>query len=665
MTKKMQLEEKLNLQSYRITKILGNGTFGQVLLVEDINTKKQYACKVLYNEIFRDENQGSYPPIMTTIFEAQYPSILSIDKYSFTDFYNDNHLTMLTDYMKEGNLYQVLVDKQKILTKTQKYIIILGIALGCGYLHSKNIMHCNLNPYNILLDEHYYPYVSDFGLPQITGRKFIRYNSPIYLAPEIIEEKEYDNKVDIYSYGLIFYHIFTKFDQTVELPIYKKLESIVNGHRPDLKHINDENIKILLTKCWSKNPIDRPSFNQIVKTLTDPKFYSKLDIDYSAVTDYLQRFDLSSEQLDEKDDSQIELKTMKICGDNSSMQLCQASNNQTTEQKGFICPSITSELDLNSLLCISSYNNATVVINKEQIIQLIGKNFGQVTQPIKCTDYKELTEFRLVGKIVTYTPISCVCGATYTLYIGKNYKSESTLIYCSSKIRSGNTELWIGNSYPVALFGGCKNSAAIDIDGGIIFISENISGYIKSKLEPSLLPNGEKAIFVACCNEAIFVLNENGRVYKSSAKKNLSFHLVDELNDIVQLSGTCNHCLAVSRDGKVFGWGVNDSGCLGIGNESDKFVKFTLINSLCDYNIANAYAGSSHSLFQTVDGKLLSCGKNKFGQLFLDDLSNEEVLSPVETTIKSGVSFCIAGENTSFVFINGLPPNCPNQKVKF
>ena len=71
MTKKMQLEEKLNLQSYRITKILGNGTFGQVLLVEDINTKKQYACKVLYNEIFRDENQGSYPPIMTTIFESQ------------------------------------------------------------------------------------------------------------------------------------------------------------------------------------------------------------------------------------------------------------------------------------------------------------------------------------------------------------------------------------------------------------------------------------------------------------------------------------------------------------------------------------------------------------------------------------------------------------------
>lgn len=55
--------------------------------------------------------------------------------------------------------------------------------------------------------------------------------------------------------------------------------------------------------------------------------------------------------------------------------------------------------------------------------------------------------------------------------------------------------------------------------------------------------------------------------------------------------------------------------------------------------------------------KLLSCGKNKFGQLFLDDLY------PVETKIKSGFSFFITGANTSFVFINGLPPNWPDKKV--
>lgn len=422
-------------------------------------------------------------------------------------------------------------------------------------------------------------------------------------------------------------------------------------------------------KCWSKKSVDRPTFKQIVNTLTDPIFYSELGIDYSSVTDYLQQFDINQEQENQADDSKIELKTMKVCGENCQLQLGQTSNNQTSDKKQIICPSVTSDLDINSLLSISSYQNATVIINKDEKMEMIGSNSGgQVTKSIVCAPYKEFKKFNLSANDHYYTPISSVCGTIYTLYIGRDSKGKRVLVYCTSKTRRNeNYELWIGQSNPEALFGGCKNAAVIDQNGGIIFVSENIISDIHSKKEPAFLPNGEKAVFVACCNDSIFVLSKNGCVYKSSAKMKLSFHPVDELKEIniVQLSGTCNHCLAVSQDGKVFGRGLNDSGCIGIGDESDNIEKFTLIESLSEYNIVNVYAGSSHSFFQTKEGKLLSCGKNKFGQLFLDDLSKDEVLSPVETTIKSGASFCIAGANISFVFINGFPPNCPNQKVYF
>lgn len=79
------------------------------------------------------------------------------------------------------------------------------------------------------------------------------------------------------------------------------------------------------------------------------------------------------------------------------------------------------------------------------------------------------------------------------------------------------------------------------------------------------------------------------------------------------------------------------------------------------YKIKGVYAGYNHSLFLTEEGKVLSCGGNRYGELLLDRCDDDEVIfTPVEAIIESGSSFCNAGFLLSAVFVDEkLPLNMP------
>lgn len=164
------------------------------------------------------------------------------------------------------------------------------------------------------------------------------------------------------------------------------------------------------------------------------------------------------------------------------------------------------------------------------------------------------------------------------------------------------------------------------------------------------MPNREKAINIACLyNDLYYVLGETGRVFKI----NKFVNEVQKLSkyEIIFISGTCDFCLAVSRDGLVFKLDYNS--------------KVEVISSLNKYKIVKAYAGYSHSLFQTKEGMILSCGTNQFGELVLDKTSRGCEF-PTETIVKSGASFCIAGRNLSAIIIGPtIPAYMANMNVTF
>ena len=192
-----------------------------------------------------------------------------------------------------------------------------------------------------------------------------------------------------------------------------------------------------------------------------------------------------------------------------------------------------------------------------------------------------------------------------------------------------------------------------------------------SRIAAVSLPNGEKASSVACCDSSVIVLSSNGRVFESPVTEGssaLKFSEVFDLfgQEIVSVSGTREHFLAVSKEGRVFCRGSNDCGQLGLGKGIKSVSSFTEISSLGGYKIRSASAGFWHSLFVTREGKVLSCGYNGYGELLLSSVPRDEtVYTPTATTITSDTSFCIAGDYVSVVFIGGNPPpNTPNTGIQ-
>ena len=205
--------------------------------------------------------------------------------------------------MPNGSLEDILGRSRKSATKhflnnSQKYIILLGIALGMKYLHSIGVIHRDLKPDNILLDENFYPKICDFGISFISDLQLSKIimedtlGTPMYMAPEIIEDLPYTYKVDVYSFALLMYELIS--EQKIFNCYSKKSEvfkAIINGERPDLSFIMNERIETLIKKCWDQDPLKRPSFNEIVHELYQLRYDNFFEADQNQVDAYLEIFD--------------------------------------------------------------------------------------------------------------------------------------------------------------------------------------------------------------------------------------------------------------------------------------------------------------------------------------------------------------------------------------
>ena len=367
-------------------------------------------------------------------------------------------------------------------------------------------------------------------------------------------------------------------------------------------------------------------------------------------------------------------KSIIVGGNNNCYALGENSNNNGKNSFAIISPPVKSSIDPSSLLSYSIYDNHSVLVMRDGSLKGIGSNRdGPIGPFLNKYVASQFTDFWIKDSSgQQLAAVSAVCYKHGTLYmLSKNKANQRQLLLrdCDIKVK-GPLFLDIGNHQPVSLFGGYSHSAAIGSEGEVIFI--NRYSVIKSPYSsiPAIsLPDGEKASSVACGEYSVVVLSSNGRLFTSpitKGSKSLKFSEVSELSghEIVCLSGTSQHFLAVSNDGRVFGRGSNKNGQLGLGEETESVSSFTEISSLFKYEITSAYAGDRHSLFVTSEGKILSCGNNEFGQLLLSSGPSEKIYLPTETTITKDAEFCIAGGYTSVVFIGSIPPNTPNMRIQ-
>jgi serine/threonine protein kinase len=174
------------------------------------------------------------------------------------------------------------------------YQIALGIARGLEYLHqgcNSRILHLDIKPQNILLDEDFCPKISDFGLAKICQKKdsIVSIQGPRgtagYMAPEVFSRAfgGVSYKSDVYSYGMLILEIIggrknydTAGTSEMYFPdwIYKDLEqgNTLLSCLTISEEENDMVRKITLVSLWciQTNPSDKPSMNKVIEMLLGP-----------------------------------------------------------------------------------------------------------------------------------------------------------------------------------------------------------------------------------------------------------------------------------------------------------------------------------------------------------------------------------------------------------
>lgn len=201
------------------------------------------------------------------------------------------NICIVTEWCTRGSLYDLLHDPKIQVTCKMMINMCLGISQGMNYLHclEKPIIHRDLKSYNILIDQSFGVKVADFGLsfgfkrPVTESGKVDAnaqdapndiYGTPEWMAPEVMQGEHYDEKIDVYSFGVMLTELLTRqkpFADQFRIRGYQDVfdQVLDNDAIPTIPAWSANFIKPLIVSCLSRETSRRPSFNDIILYLQE------------------------------------------------------------------------------------------------------------------------------------------------------------------------------------------------------------------------------------------------------------------------------------------------------------------------------------------------------------------------------------------------------------
>lgn len=194
---------KWALADFEIGKPLGKGKFGHVYLARERRSNFIVALKIIYkSELEAAKVEKQLRREIEIQSHLRHPNILRLYGY----FYDEKRVYLILEYAPQGELYKQLRRAGRFDEATAaRYIRQMTLALQ--YLHSRHVIHRDIKPENILLGLHGEAKIADFGwsVHAPNTRRQTLCGTLDYLPPEMVEGREHDRLVDIWSLGVLAY----------------------------------------------------------------------------------------------------------------------------------------------------------------------------------------------------------------------------------------------------------------------------------------------------------------------------------------------------------------------------------------------------------------------------------------------------------------------------
>lgn len=272
--------KKWCLNDFEIGKPLGKGKFGNVYLAREKRSKYIVALKVIFKH--QVQKAGCEHQLRREIeiqSHLRHPNILRLYGY----FYDDTRVYMILEYAQKGELYNLLKQVGKF-NDEQAATYIYQLADALSYCHSKKVIHRDIKPENLLLGIYGELKIADFGwsVHAPSSRRTTICGTLDYLPPEMIDDKPHDEKVDLWSLGVLCYELLVgkpPFETPTHDGTYQKITRVEYKFPPTMLPEAQD----LISNLLRKNPNERLSLENVMKHPWIQK-YARTDLNLSNVS---------------------------------------------------------------------------------------------------------------------------------------------------------------------------------------------------------------------------------------------------------------------------------------------------------------------------------------------------------------------------------------------
>mmetsp|Transcript_10475 Transcript_10475/g.30647 ORF Transcript_10475/g.30647 Transcript_10475/m.30647 type:complete len:333 (-) Transcript_10475:354-1352(-) len=264
MAQRARQGKQWSLNDFEIGKPLGRGKFGAVYLAREKQSKYIVAIKVLHkSQLLKAGVEHQLRREIEIQSHLRHQNILRMYGY----FYDSKRIYLILEYSPGGELYKRLTQRGHFSERTSaNYISDLSTALD--FCHTKHVIHRDIKPENLLVGAHGEIKIADFGwsVHAPTSRRNTLCGTLDYLPPEMVEGRDHDKFVDVWSLGVLLYEFLyggPPFEAEGHSATYRRI-SRVDLRFPAKPEVS-EDAKDLIRKFLVKEPQQRIPLKDVPK----------------------------------------------------------------------------------------------------------------------------------------------------------------------------------------------------------------------------------------------------------------------------------------------------------------------------------------------------------------------------------------------------------------
>uniref|UniRef100_A0A286Y490 Serine/threonine-protein kinase Nek3 n=1 Tax=Cavia porcellus TaxID=10141 RepID=A0A286Y490_CAVPO len=197
------------MDDYVVLRVIGEGSFGRALLVQQESSSRMFAMKeIRLPKSFSDIQNSRKEAVL--LAKMKHPNIVAFKE----SFEAEGHLYIVMEYCDGGDLMQkIKQQKGKLFPEHTILNWFTQVCLGVNHIHKKRVLHRDIKSKNVFLTQNGKVKLGDFGSARLLSNPMAfactYVGTPYYVPPEIWENLPYNNKSDIWSLGCILYELCT------------------------------------------------------------------------------------------------------------------------------------------------------------------------------------------------------------------------------------------------------------------------------------------------------------------------------------------------------------------------------------------------------------------------------------------------------------------------